>query len=117
MFSSFPMLLVGDFLQLAPVNGEWIFDPVEPNRAKKILGDSGIRNHFNHFDCFELTEQMRQQGDSSFTELLNDCRLGNVTKKGFQMLESVITSYSIHYTKLYESKIFAMVPSGAKVRR
>ena len=43
---------------------------------------------WHHFDFFELTEVMRQQGDNTFIDLLNNVRVGYVTESDIALLES-----------------------------
>jgi hypothetical protein len=65
-------ILVGDFLQLKPVDGGWIFN-----------SDS-----WRHFKPVVLQENMRQNGDTEFQRLLNEIRLGRCSDASVQLLQS-----------------------------
>jgi len=86
-FGRKPMILFGDFLQLQPVAQPFIFEDITYNQAQKILGVTAIPNLFNQFSYYELTEQMRQKDDSDFQELLNNIRIGTLTKKDHELLK------------------------------
>ena len=77
------MIAVGDFYQLSPVNGHFVFS-VTKLQLKRLA---------SHLwkDCFqivELTENVRQQKDLSFSDRLNRVRVGKQTEQDIKLLES-----------------------------
>ena len=85
-FANLTVLIVGDFYQLPPVRGEKqkVFMPFK----NELLN---LCHPWHHFDFFELTEVMRQQGDNTFIDLLNNVRIGKVNESDitvFVLLES-----------------------------
>lgn len=79
-FAGLTVLIVGDFYQLPPVRGNKVF---------KSFKDSFLNmcHPWHHFNFFELTEVMRQQGDNEFIELLNNIRVGNTSASDLALLE------------------------------
>ena len=82
-FANLTVLIVGDFYQLPPVRGEKqkVFMPFK----NELLN---LYHPWHHFDFFELTEIMRQQGDNTFIDLLNNVRIGKVYESDIVLLES-----------------------------
>ena len=77
------MVVVGDFYQLPPVKAKPIFAPYKNDLFN-------ISHPWEQFRMIELIKIMRQQGDHSFTEILNRIRLGRLTKEDKEKLSSRI---------------------------
>ena len=95
-FGGIHVILVGDFFQLKPVFGSWVFqDPatttyetLAPNLWKE------------HFAVYELTDIMRQKEDIHFAELLNRLREGQHTQTDINDLKAcIIKENDTNYNK------------------
>ena len=85
-FANVSILAVGDFQQLSPVYESPVYkSPKDPYYALANLWES-------NFFLFELTEIMRQRGDSTFAELLGRLRIGLQTNEDIKLLQSRIIS-------------------------
>ena len=89
-FGGVQLILVGDFCQLPPVNGDYCFTSSlwELSKLKTV----------------ELTELVRQKGDIEFQNILQEIRKGKCSKKTFnKLLELRNTKFEngIIPTKLY----------------
>ena len=73
MFGGVSILAVGDLYQLAPVGQPWLFSTVS-NSYAQLYGSGSL--WVDEFQMIELTEIMRQRGDSTFSELLCRVRTG-----------------------------------------
>ena len=80
-FGGLAVLTVGDLYQLPPVRERKVFSLFKDEMLN-------FSHPWHHFDFFELTEVMRQQGDNTFINILNNVRSGNVTKEDLAILES-----------------------------
>ena len=83
-------LVVGDFRQLKPVIGDWIFD----TKSNDVLGNL----NWGKFEFFELTEVMRQRDDRLFAETLTtigDWGIEFCTPEQVELLDSRIVSGTI----------------------
>ena len=96
-FGGLPVILVGDFNQIAPIgDGGMIYkEPNCRNRAYDTLFDVSI---WSKFQMFELTEIMRQTGEEfEFAEALNnigDHFYYGLTEKQIDMFNSRITPFN-----------------------
>lgn len=78
LFGGLNVLVFGDLLQLPPVNGNPIF--------KQDRNVSPAIHLWHIFGLVELTQNMRQQGDTTFADLLNALRVGEMRPEHFQTL-------------------------------
>jgi len=80
--------LFGDLLQLPPIHDDPTFVQLSDENVRKYLGSlSAINLWTTLFDYDELTINMRQQGDRSYSELLSRIRVGLLTKSDCEILE------------------------------
>jgi len=94
-FGAQNVIIFGDMLQLAPVvtgddvepgTSAFVFEKASKRRAKRVFGHQALKMLFNQFQYMELIQQMRQKGDSSFQNLLNNVRLGSLRKDEYDLL-------------------------------
>ena len=83
MFGGVSILAVRDLFQLPPVGQTLLFCPVNDCYAYSS-GSLWV----DEFQIIELTEVMRQRGDTAFSELLCRMRTNSCTSKDFQTLKS-----------------------------
>ena len=78
VFANIQLILVGDMLQLAPINDAWIFES----------------ECWNNLDLkiFNLTESKRYK-DLSYFQLLSRFRIGEQTEEDYQKLEECVVKY------------------------
>ena len=94
-FGGVSILAVGDLYQLPPVGQALLFHPVSDCYAQ-LYGSGSL--WVNEFQMIELTEAMRQRGDSAFSELLCRVRLNSCTHQDIQTLKSrEIASDTLNY--------------------
>ena len=94
-FGGVSILAVRDLYQLTPVGQALLFHPVSDCYAK-LYGSGSL--WVNRFQMIELTEAMRQRGDSAFSELLCRVRLNSCTHQDIQTLKSrEIASDTLNY--------------------
>ena len=87
-FANKSMLVVGDLLQLRPVDGTYTFNiPRDPNF--KAFADGNTL--WQSFEPFVLRENHRQGDGSIWANHLNDLRVGKVTDEALELLQSRIT--------------------------
>ncbi|GFU61522.1 ATP-dependent DNA helicase PIF1 [Nephila pilipes] len=79
-FGGINVIVFGDLMQLPPVRGLQVFQ--KPNSQLLSL------HLWRLFGLNELTQNMRQQGDTSFVDLLNALRVGKMEAKHFDILIS-----------------------------
>ena len=72
-FGGISTVVVRDFYQLPPVKAKPAFSPYENELFN-------LSHPWEQLRMVELMKIMRQQGDHSFTEILNRIRLGQLTK-------------------------------------
>jgi len=95
LFGGVQLILVGDFYQLPPINGDFCF----------------TSNIWNLLDLKKviLTDIIRQKDDMTLQEILNEIREGNISKKTFELLETLkdttFKNKDIKPTKLYPINI------------
>ena len=78
-FGGLNIIAVGDFHQLPPVHGHFVFSP----KVKTAMGKHLWRDFFT---MIELTIIERQKGDPDFTELLGHIRIGCPTEDDVNFL-------------------------------
>ena len=81
IFANLTVMASGDFLQLPPVFGLRVY---QENKNNPMLS---VDKLWNYFKMVELTEVVRQK-DETFVNLLNNCRIGNVTDHDIYVLQS-----------------------------
>ena len=91
MFAGVSLIAVGDFYQLPPIKAKPVFAPFKNDCFN-------ICHPWREFQMTELDQIMRQQGDNSFTKLLNRIRAGSLDDEEFKILSSrVVTNTYIDY--------------------
>jgi energy-coupling factor transporter ATP-binding protein EcfA2 len=81
LFGGVNVLLFGDLMQLPPVIGTPIY--LQPEEME------GTLHLFHQFNFCELTEIVRQRGDSTFVDLLNNLREGRMTVEQYEVLQNI----------------------------
>ena len=74
------LFFVGDLFQLPPVKAPNIF-----SAYNSVFG--GIFHLWDLLKMSELTEVMKQQGESLFTNILNAARIGELSDKDAEVLD------------------------------
>ena len=85
VFGGVSILAVGDLYQLPPVGQAPLFSTVSDCYAQ-LYGSGSL--WVDHFLMLELTEVMRQRGDSAFSELLCRARTNSCTPDDIRTLKS-----------------------------
>ena len=80
------VIAVGDFFQLPPVRDKFVF---QDGRGYNQCSTHLWRNEFK---LLELTQNMRQRGDTEYYDILNRVRIGSQTKSDISVLRSRLTS-------------------------
>ena len=80
-FAGISIIACGDFYQLPPIQQR----PVFAEYSDQMLN---IAHCWRYFKIAELTEVMRQKGDQTFIDVLNNIRQGKITDKDIKLLES-----------------------------
>ena len=89
-FGSKNILLVGDLLQLPPVNGRPVFNKITR------LGTANAVNIWKETVKYdELTINERQKGDETFFTMLDSVRHGCLTDETIDTLKSLVFNVSI----------------------
>ena len=85
-FGGIRVILVGDFFQLPPVH---IGEEIEINRAKRLINYAFNSQTWKELDLetIQLTKVWRQT-DKDFIDTLNNLRVGKITEKDIQLLET-----------------------------
>ena len=99
-FAGVTVLLVGDLYQLPPV----LKKPVFAQYYNELYN---IYPLWRNFKMCELTEVMRQRGDATLIDILNNIRLGIVTEEDQDLLKSKIVSAADKCYPLHALHIFA----------
>jgi len=86
-FEGITVIVVGDLYQLPPV----LQRPVYADYYDELYN---LHHLWKVFKMCELTEIMRQRGDSIFSDLLNNIRVGRVTESDIEILRSRLISES-----------------------
>ncbi|XP_008182247.1 ATP-dependent DNA helicase PIF1-like [Acyrthosiphon pisum] len=77
-FGGINILVLGDLMQLPPVRASQVFQ--QPERMIPATRLWGL------FSLVELTENMRQQGDQTFIDILNALRVGELMQSQIEIL-------------------------------
>lgn len=84
-FAGLNVLVLGDLLQLPPVDRAkmgYCFEKIRTDQWRAAFPGSVVRppdgSVWKRFHYTELTENMRQKGDKMYADLLNDLRVGKV---------------------------------------
>ena len=86
-FGGVSIVLLGDLLQLAPVNGKYIFR--KPRQSSYRRTDVWV-SLWKEFKVINLVQNHRQGADGDWADLLNRTRIGENTKEDIEKLESRI---------------------------
>ena len=81
LFAGVSVIVVGDFYQLALIKARHIFSPYR-NELYNLC------HPWDQFKMIELTEIMRQIGDTCFVQILSRIRVGNISDLDIQILSS-----------------------------
>ena len=84
-FGGVSILAFGDFCQLRPVKGRFVFE-VPINKDFRTTNNFGSR--WDMFQCVELVKNHRQGKDHEYADLLNRARTGDHTKEDMELLKS-----------------------------
>ena len=90
LFGGLNVIAVGDFFQLPPVKDKFVF---EDGRGYHQGSTHLWRDEFK---LIELTQNMRQRGDTEYSEILNHVRIGSQKKADISVLQSRLTSGISH---------------------
>ncbi len=88
IFGGLVMFVLGDLHQLSPVNAGWCFEPLYRSKNKGDFFTFALKmvDLWQKFQFAELTENVRQSGDSSFAEMLDRIRIGSPTEPDIETL-------------------------------
>ena len=84
-FGGVSILAVGDLYQLPPVGQPWLFATVSDSYAQLYRSGS---LWVDEFEMIELSEIMRQRGDTTFAQMLCRVRTSTCTPADIDMLKS-----------------------------
>ena len=90
-FGDIRLILIGDFYQLPPMDGDYCFK-------------SKLWNIIN-MTTVELTESMRQKDDILFQKLLNNIRKGEITETNYNVLKKLNET---DFSKIIPTKIYCL---------
>jgi len=90
-FGDIRLILIGDFYQLPPMDGEYCFK-------------SKLWNIIN-MTTVELNEPMRQKDDILFQKLLNNIRKGKITETNYNILKKLNET---DFSKIIPTKIYCL---------
>ena len=88
-FGGVMLVILGDLLQLRPVNARYIFE--EPMRECYQITYS-MNSLWKLFTVLNLEENHRQENDKRYADLLNRMRIGNLTDDDMQTLQERVRS-------------------------
>ena len=95
-FGAKNILLVGNILQLLPVNEKPVFDRVSQKAILHKLGSTTAINIWQEVVVYdELTINERQKTDTKFSEMLNSVRCGFPTEETVHALKERVFTGSI----------------------
>jgi len=83
-FAGITMIVVGDFFQLPPVLAKSVYE----NYYDEMYN---IYHLWRLFKMYELTEVMRQRGDVTLIDLLNNVRIGKLEEGDIEILKGRFT--------------------------
>ncbi len=82
VFGGIHVVVFGDLMQLPPIRGHPVFkQPVHCEPATHL---------WHLFSVTELTQNMRQEGDNTFVDILNALRIGKITPEHIKILLSKV---------------------------
>uniref|UniRef100_A0A0N5B2M0 ATP-dependent DNA helicase n=1 Tax=Strongyloides papillosus TaxID=174720 RepID=A0A0N5B2M0_STREA len=105
LFGDINVLMLGDMMQLPPVsnhsNRPMFYKEIDIGKFNKMFGPTlGTRSAFINFEFIPLTENVRQQNDPDFGDVLNSIRMGGITDKARYLLNERITDKTLFETYL-----------------
>jgi ATP-dependent DNA helicase PIF1 len=113
-FGGLQLVLTGDMFQLPPVSGDYCFK----SKTWKEL----------NLKIVELTEQVRQDGDKEFQQILTEARWGRLSDESFKRLSTlpkpnfgevkptILYSKNINVDSINEKEFKNLIDSGAEQR-
>ena len=113
-FGGLQLILTGDMFQLPPVSGDYCFK----SKTWKEL----------NLKIVELTEQVRQDGDKEFQQILTEARWGKLSDASFKRLSSlpkpnfgevkptILYSKNINVDSINEKEFKSLIDAGAEQR-
>ena len=84
LFANIHIVLVGDLLQLSPVQGKYVF---KTPKSPKFAVNKDTLELWKSFEPMILTHNHRQGEEKEWAEALNEFRVGLVTEKGEALLK------------------------------
>ncbi|XP_054746145.1 ATP-dependent DNA helicase PIF1-like [Anastrepha obliqua] len=106
-FGGINVILFGDLMQLPPVRGHQVFQ--QPDHMKPAT------HLWRQFGLVELKQNMRQQGDTTFIDVLNALRVGEMTSRQLEiLLEKVSTDATNEFSI---EKALRIYPTNDQVAR
>jgi ATP-dependent exoDNAse (exonuclease V) alpha subunit len=84
LFGGINVIIFGDLMQLPPVRGSQVFQ--QPLRMAPAT------HLWRLFTLVELTQNMRQQGDNTFIDILNALRIGEMRAEHLQVLVGKVSN-------------------------
>ena len=88
LYANKSMLVVGDVLQLPPVNGTFVFAPPKDKNLREFNDALPV---WESFEPYVLRENHRQGDANVWANILNELRIGNVTEEALSLLKSRVT--------------------------
>lgn len=86
VFANKGILLVGDLLQLRPIQGKYIFE--QPRNSDYVALYNSSDSIWNSFDVVNLVHNHRQGAGSKWADVLNRIRDASFTKDDIELLRS-----------------------------
>ncbi|XP_054745977.1 ATP-dependent DNA helicase PIF1-like [Anastrepha obliqua] len=106
-FGGINVILFGDLMQLPPVRGHQVFQ--QPYHMKPAT------HLWRQFGLVKLKQNMRQQGDTTFIDVLNALRVGEMTSRQLEiLLEKVSTDATNEFSI---EKALRIYPTNDQVGR
>ena len=88
LFANIGIILVGDLLQLRPIQASWIFSTPRDKKRKMLYE---LLSLWKQFKVINLKHNHRQGEGSQWTELLNRVRIGEPSDDDIKILETLVT--------------------------
>ncbi|XP_065675344.1 uncharacterized protein LOC136091579 [Hydra vulgaris] len=105
LFGGINVLLFGDLMHLPPVRGKQVF-----NQPDRMIPATHL---WRLFTLIELTQNMRQQGDTTFIEVLNALRVGELRERHMDILMKKVTTEA--NAEFSVEKALRIYPTNKKV--
>ena len=102
-FAGVTVITVGDFFPLPPVGGKPVYAPYKNNLQN-------FESLWQHFKMFELTEIMRQRGDSQLIDLLNNVRIADINSTDIELLQSKVIKQELLISQLTHFIFLQKIP-------